>query len=84
MARGEAAVEIAASDSDYRKAEEEFQAAVRKAPDWPLPYYNLALVQEKSGRYSQAIENLNTYLRLSPNAPDRQDAFFRVPRILEE
>jgi tetratricopeptide (TPR) repeat protein len=70
MARGQAAVEMAKSPVDLDDAVKEFQEAARLAPDWPDPYYNLGLVQEKAGKFREAIANLKECLRLAPNAPD--------------
>lgn len=68
--RGQAAVEMAKSPADYEPAIREFKQAARLAPDWPDVYYNLGLLQEKVGRYDNAIRNLRKYLELSPNASD--------------
>lgn len=68
--RGQAAVEMAKSPEDYAAAIEEFEQAARLAPGWPDPYYNLGLVQEKAGKFREAIVSLNRYLQLAPNAPD--------------
>jgi tetratricopeptide (TPR) repeat protein len=70
MARGEAALEIAKSAEEYGSAIKEFQEAVSLAPDWPAPYYNLAILQEKTGKLREAVTNLKQYLRLAPDAPD--------------
>lgn len=70
MARGQAAVEMAKSPEDYEQAIKEFQQAARLAPNWPDPYYNLGLVQEKAGKLREAITSLNRYLQLAPGAPD--------------
>lgn len=70
MARGQAAVEMAKSPDEYDSAMREFQEASRLAPDWPDPHYNLGLVQEKSGKFREAVASLKEYLRLAPNAPD--------------
>ena len=70
MARGQAAVEMAKSSEDYEAAIREFQEAARLAPDWPDPYFNLGLVQEKAGKFREAIASLNRYFQLAPNAPD--------------
>jgi len=68
--RGMAAVEMAKSPADYEPAIKEFEKAARLAPDWPDVYYNLGIVQEKSGEYRDAITSLRQYLRLAPNAND--------------
>jgi tetratricopeptide (TPR) repeat protein len=70
MARGQAAVEMAKSPDEYDSAIKEFQQASRLAPDWPDPYYNLAILQEKTGKLKEAVASLKEYLRLAPNAPD--------------
>jgi tetratricopeptide (TPR) repeat protein len=70
MARGEAALEMAKSPEEYDSAIKEFQEASRLAPNWPVPYYNLALLQEKTGKLREAVANLKQYLRLAPDAPD--------------
>ena len=70
MARGMAAVEMAKSPEEYGSAMREFQEASRLAPDWPDPHYNLGLVQEKSGKFREAVASLKEYLRLAPDAPD--------------
>ena len=68
--RGMAAVEMAKSPDDYASAIKEFEQAIRFAPDWPDVYYNLGMVQEKAGKYRDAITSLKQYLRLAPNASD--------------
>jgi len=73
MIRGETAVEMAKTAEDYEQAIKEFQEAVRIAPDWAAPYYNLGLVQEKAGKLKEAVISLDRYLQLSPNAPDNTE-----------
>jgi len=70
MARGQTAVEMAKSPDEYGPAIEEFQAAARLAPGWPDPWYDLALLQEKTGKLKEAIASLKEYHRLAPNAPN--------------
>jgi tetratricopeptide (TPR) repeat protein len=68
--RGTAAVEIAKDPGDYKIAIDEFKQAAALAPDWPDAFYNLGLVQEKSGQFKDAADTLKTYLKLAPNAAD--------------
>lgn len=68
--RGMAAVEIAKSPDDYAPAIKEFEQAIRLAPDWPDVYYKLGMVQEKAGKYRDAIISFRQYQRLAPNASD--------------
>lgn len=70
MAQGVAAVEMAKSPADYEDAISKFEKAKSLAPDWPDIYYNLGLVQEKAGKYGNAVTTLKQYLRLVPNAED--------------
>jgi len=70
--RGMAAVEMAKTPADYEKAVAEFEKAKTLAPDWPDVYYNLGLIQDKAGMYSEAIANLKQYLILAPDAKDAE------------
>jgi len=70
MAQGVAAVEMAKSPADYEDAISKFEKAKSLAPDWPDVYYNLGLIQEKAGKYRDAVTTLKQYLRLAPNAED--------------
>jgi|GEM_PF-1136955 len=68
--RGMAAVEMAKNPEDYEKAIQELEMAVHLAPHWADVYYNLGLIQEKVGKYGDAVTNLKQYLLLAPNASD--------------
>ncbi len=68
--RGMAAVEMAKTPADYEAAIAEFEKAGSLFPDWPELYYNLGLVQEKAGKYEDAINSLKRYVQLAPNASD--------------
>lgn len=70
MAQGVAAVEMAKSSADYEDAISKFEKAKSLAPNWPDVYYNLGLVQEKAGKYRDAVTTLKQYLRLAPKAED--------------
>jgi len=70
--RAMAAVEMAKTPADYEKAVVEFEKAKSLAPDWPDVYYNLGLIQDKAGMYSEAMENLRKYLLLAPDAKDAE------------
>lgn len=71
--RGMAAVEMAGSQDDYALAIDEFRQALALAPEWADVHYNLGLVQEKAGRYRDAVNSLRRYLQLVPNTPDAAD-----------
>lgn len=70
MIRGQAVAEKAKRPADHEEAIRKFEQAAKLAPDWPEIYYNLGVVQEKVKLYGEAIENLNRYLELAPNATD--------------
>lgn len=70
--RGMAAVEMAQSEGDYEDAIREFEQAIRLTPNFSNAYYNLGMVQEKAGKFDDAIINLRKYLELNPSASDRE------------
>jgi hypothetical protein len=76
MARASAAVELAKDENGYRKAANEYKEALKAAPWLAEAYYNLGILQEKSGDYSEAIKNLNLYLLARPRSED-------APRVRE-
>ena len=79
--RSQAAVEMAQSPEDYDRAIQELAPAIQLAPHLPEPYYNLALLQEKQGRYAAAITNLKEYVRLAPNAGDVEKVKSHINRL---
>ena len=64
------ATKVAKDNSGYDQAIKEYYAVMHQAPWWADPYFNLALVLEKRGRFSEAVKVLRLYLLASPNAPD--------------
>jgi ankyrin repeat protein len=70
MVRGQAAFKAATNESGFKEAIAEFKQASLLAPWLGNIYYNLGLVQDKAGEYSEAIANLNLYLLASPGASD--------------
>ena len=61
-----------ATTEGYAKVVAEMQEAVKAAPLWAEAYYNLGMVQESAGHYSDAIRSLKLYLLLAPKASDAQ------------
>ena len=55
---------------DYERAIHEFKKAVELSPNWDRAFFNLALIQEKTNQYNDALANFEMYLKLSPNAAD--------------
>ena len=70
MVRGQAAFKAATNESSFKEAIAEFKQASLIAPWLGNIYYNLGLVQDKAGEYSDAIASLNLYLLASPGASD--------------
>ena len=87
MARGQAAMEMAKSPDEYDSAIKEFQEAARLAPTWPDTYYSLGVVQEKAGKFRDAVSSLNRYLQLAPDAPDAvqvKDLIYKIEYKAEQ
>lgn len=70
MARGQAAFKDAKDTSGFKEAIVEFERASIVAPWLGNIYYNLGVVQDKAGKYEEAIKNLKLYLLASPDAHD--------------
>jgi len=86
MIRGRTALEMARSPEEYKLAAEEFEQAVKIAPQWAEAHYNLAVVQAKVGNLQGAIDSYRRYLELSPRAPDAQavrDELVKLGYMLE-
>lgn len=68
--RGQAALEMVQTDADYEAAINEFNKAAKLAPDWPDVFYALGQVQEKLGKYTEAITSYKKCLNLAPAGAD--------------
>ncbi|MFL5620018.1 MAG: tetratricopeptide repeat protein [Gemmatimonadaceae bacterium] len=62
----------------YAEAEIAFSNAIALQPDWADAYYDRALTKVVRGRREQAIADLQQYLRLRPEAEDRQTVIARI------
>ncbi len=60
--------------SDYRRA-----ADIEK--DFAEPHYNMGLILEVQKKNDQAIREFETYLRLKPDAPDKQQLIDKVETL---
>ncbi|MFH1093712.1 MAG: tetratricopeptide repeat protein [Candidatus Omnitrophota bacterium] len=69
---GKAALDLAKDESGYFNAVQEYQKAIRLAPWWVDLYINTALIMEKAGLYTEAVEYLNLYLLAAPEAQDAE------------
>ena len=81
MNRGMAAVEMSKSPADYEEAIREFVQAARLAPRWQAPYFNLGYVQNKVGKYRDALNSYRKYLELVPSAPDAAQVQTEIDQI---
>jgi len=52
------------------EAAETFRSAIRLNPDLERAYYNLGLILERQGRYSEAAQELEIALKIKPDDPD--------------
>ena len=79
--RALAAVETAKSSEDYEDAIKEYEEATQAAPEWADPYYGMGLVQEKAGKYRDAVASLKKYLELDPDAADARAVKDRIYQL---
>jgi tetratricopeptide (TPR) repeat protein len=81
LVRGQTAVEMATTDAAFEQALSEFGKAIELAPNWPDPYYQLGLLQDKLGQYDEALTSLKRYLTLAPdsgNTAQVQDLYYKI------
>jgi tetratricopeptide (TPR) repeat protein len=78
LGRGRAAVEIAKTPDDFLGAITEFKKAARLAPWIASIYFNLGVVQEKTGKFDDAMRSYKLYLTAAPSAPDASDVRSRL------
>jgi Flp pilus assembly protein TadD len=55
---------------NFDAAIREYEQAIRQQPNEPIAHYNLAVALEASGEKARARQEYETYLQLSPAAPD--------------
>jgi tetratricopeptide (TPR) repeat protein len=73
MSRGTAYAQKAGDAAGYKKAIAEFEAAANDAPWLALAYFNLGVMQEKAGSYTDAIQSFKFYLLAAPDAKNSRD-----------
>ncbi len=81
LARGQAALEMAQSPSDYADAVTEFENAVRTAPWWADAYRGMGLAQEKATNYKDSIAAYHLYLAAAPGAADAKDVQNKIYKL---
>jgi tetratricopeptide (TPR) repeat protein len=62
-------------------ADEAFGAAMIAAPDWADPAYNRGVVRIRMGRQDSALEDLQQYLSLKPDAADAIQVSQRIGQL---
>ena len=71
----------------YEAAAEEIEQAVLAAPWLADGYYDLGVIQEKAGKFSQATQNFKLYLLAAPqsrNATPVQVKIYELERMKKE
>jgi tetratricopeptide (TPR) repeat protein len=64
--------ENAVREKNFDKAIDEYEAALEIFPTWPDGQSNVALICGETGDYDCAVEHMQDYLELVPNAPMRR------------
>lgn len=72
--RGGTAFSEAQGPEDFARAAELFSEAVKLAPKWPEPWFNLAKAREAGKDYAGALAALKSYLALPLSAADKRQA----------
>jgi len=67
------AVKNAKSEADFSDAVDAYQKVLLIAPWVPEYYYNLGAVQEKAGKFKEAVVSLELYLLAVPDAKDAKE-----------
>ena len=66
------AAEDAIKNSHPDAALEYYEEGLDICPTWPEGHFNAALIAAELGDYADAVEDMQSYLELVPNAPDAQ------------
>jgi tetratricopeptide (TPR) repeat protein len=62
-------------ENRIQEAADVYRSELEQSPRWALGHYNLALVQERLGRYGEAITSMRRFLYLEPSGlPAAADA----------
>ncbi len=66
--------EDAVKNNKPEEALDFYEAGLQLYPTWPQGYFNAALIAAELGFYADAVEHMESYLELVPDAPDAQAA----------
>jgi tetratricopeptide (TPR) repeat protein len=72
--RYEIQAEDAVHKKDFGRAAGLYESALQLAPWWPQGHFNRALLLESLGQYDLAVEEMQRYLALEPDAPNARAA----------
>ena len=61
-------------EKDFVKAAEAYGNQIAVAPWFPQAYFNRAFLEGEQQQYKLAIADMQTYLKLAPNAQDAREA----------
>jgi thioredoxin 1 len=82
LQRGITGIEAAKTPDDFDAALKEFEGVVNLAPNWPDGHYYFGRVLPMvKGKSKQAINELNRYLELAPNAPDAETVKIEIQKL---
>ena len=68
------AAEDAIKNSHPDAAMDYYETGLAQYPTWPEGHFNAALIAAELGDYTDAVEHMQSYLELTPNATDAQSA----------
>ena len=66
--------EDALKEKQPEKALNHYEKGLEISPTWPQGYFNAALIAAQLGFYDEAVEHMQAYLELAPDAADAQSA----------
>jgi protein O-GlcNAc transferase len=69
---------------EYAEAEREFRTSIEQDRTFPLAHFNLAATLEYLQHFPEAIEEYESYLRLSPNGADAATVRSRIERLKQQ
>jgi len=67
--------------SSMSKAKEEFIQSIKYDPDYAEAHWNLGLIYEKEGNYSESIKYLKRYISLTPSIGSYEEANKRIEKL---
>ena len=66
--------ENAIKEKNLNSAVEHYEKALEIQPLWPAGWFNLAVIYAEQNKYGDAMDSMQRYLELVPDAPDAKDA----------